>query len=82
MQELLTLVTQVPFEEGNLTVPVEPMSWPEGKAERVSVNCFGIGGTNVHVCSPFKMIPLVYNDCSHVAGHSGVVPILQTSFPR
>ncbi|KAJ5553185.1 hypothetical protein N7494_002563 [Penicillium frequentans] len=40
---------KIPFEEGKLTVPVEPMSWPEGKAERVSVNCFGIGGTNVHV---------------------------------
>ncbi|KAJ6082548.1 hypothetical protein N7499_007422 [Penicillium canescens] len=40
---------KIPFEEANLQVPVEPISWPDGKSERVSVNSFGIGGTNVHV---------------------------------
>jgi acyl transferase domain-containing protein len=24
------------------------MAWPEGRAERVSVNCFGVGGANAH----------------------------------
>ncbi|GFF99742.1 nonribosomal peptide synthetase 14 [Aspergillus udagawae] len=39
----------IPFQEGRLKVPVEPTRWPENRKERVSVNCFGIGGSNVHV---------------------------------
>ncbi|KAJ0418662.1 hypothetical protein BJY00DRAFT_314811 [Aspergillus carlsbadensis] len=38
----------IPFEEGKLQVPVEALPWPEGRAERVSVNCFGVGGANAH----------------------------------
>ncbi|TVY20219.1 Highly reducing polyketide synthase FUM1 [Lachnellula arida] len=40
---------KIPFEEAKLTVPLEPMSWPVGRKERVSVNSFGIGGSNAHV---------------------------------
>lgn len=36
-----------------MQVPLKPIPWPKGKSERVSVNCFGIGGTNVHVQSSF-----------------------------
>ncbi|CAK3992631.1 polyketide synthase [Lecanosticta acicola] len=32
-----------------LTVPTEPTAWPASRAERVSVNSFGIGGSNAHV---------------------------------
>ncbi|KAL4814485.1 hypothetical protein BDW67DRAFT_186683 [Aspergillus spinulosporus] len=39
----------IPFESGRLTVPQEEMPWPEGRRERISVNNFGVGGTNVHV---------------------------------
>ncbi|KAL2844526.1 hypothetical protein BJY01DRAFT_248143 [Aspergillus pseudoustus] len=39
---------KIPFEEGKLQVPVEAMPWPEGRAPRVSVNCFGVGGANAH----------------------------------
>ncbi|KAK3318235.1 putative polyketide synthase [Apodospora peruviana] len=39
----------IPFEKANMTVPVEPTPWPAGKAERVGVNSFGIGGANAHV---------------------------------
>ncbi|KAK7699774.1 Type I Iterative PKS [Diaporthe eres] len=39
---------RIPFEEKKITVPVKPMAWPEGKAARISVNSFGIGGTNAH----------------------------------
>ncbi|KAL3478889.1 hypothetical protein BJX99DRAFT_268945 [Aspergillus californicus] len=39
---------RIPFEEGKLQVPVEAMPWPEGRSERVSVNCFGVGGANAH----------------------------------
>ncbi|KAL5046523.1 hypothetical protein BDW71DRAFT_214582, partial [Aspergillus fruticulosus] len=39
---------RIPFEEGKLLVPVEVMPWPEDRHQRVSVNCFGVGGANAH----------------------------------
>ncbi|KAL5050934.1 hypothetical protein BDW71DRAFT_215073 [Aspergillus fruticulosus] len=50
----------IPFVEGKLTVPVEPTPWPSDRAERISVNSFGIGGSNVHVIleSATKFVPL------------------------
>lgn len=39
----------IPFDEGKLMVPLEATPWPRGRSERVSVNSFGIGGSNVHV---------------------------------
>ncbi|KAK5987505.1 Highly reducing polyketide synthase gloL [Cladobotryum mycophilum] len=39
---------KLPFEECKLTVPVEPKPWPKDRHARISVNCFGIGGTNAH----------------------------------
>ncbi|PLB49359.1 putative polyketide synthase [Aspergillus steynii IBT 23096] len=38
---------KVPFDKG-LRVPVEPVPWPSNRQERVSVNCFGVGGSNAH----------------------------------
>ncbi|KAI1125541.1 hypothetical protein F5Y10DRAFT_294516 [Nemania abortiva] len=38
----------IPFDEGNLVVPIDPIPWPQGRLERVSINCFGVGGTNAH----------------------------------
>ncbi|KAI1826773.1 hypothetical protein F4861DRAFT_545304 [Xylaria intraflava] len=38
----------IPFAEGKLTVPVEAVPWPKDRLPRVSVNSFGIGGTNAH----------------------------------
>ncbi|KAJ5424596.1 Acyl transferase/acyl hydrolase/lysophospholipase [Penicillium cf. griseofulvum] len=40
---------QIPFTEANLCVPIEPTPWPAGRPERISVNSFGIGGSNAHV---------------------------------
>jgi acyl transferase domain-containing protein len=39
----------IPFESARLVVPTEPTPWPKSRAERVSVNSFGIGGSNAHV---------------------------------
>ena len=39
----------IPFESGRLTVPTEPVPWPQDRHERASVNSFGVGGTNPHV---------------------------------
>lgn len=40
---------KIPFEEKRLQVPLSPVSWPKDRAERISVNSFGIGGSNAHV---------------------------------
>ncbi|XDG06082.1 hypothetical protein ABKA04_005697 [Annulohypoxylon sp. FPYF3050] len=40
---------KIPFREKRLTVPTKPTPFPAHKAERVSVNSFGIGGSNAHV---------------------------------
>ncbi|ETS84328.1 hypothetical protein PFICI_02353 [Pestalotiopsis fici W106-1] len=39
----------IPWKRGRLTVPSEPLAWPPCCEERVSVNSFGIGGTNAHI---------------------------------
>lgn len=40
---------KIPFAEARLIVPTEPTKWPEGRLERISINSFGIGGSNAHV---------------------------------
>ncbi|KAH7333356.1 hypothetical protein BKA65DRAFT_404016 [Rhexocercosporidium sp. MPI-PUGE-AT-0058] len=40
---------KIPFATTQLEVPVEAVVWPAGRAERVSVNSFGMGGANAHV---------------------------------
>ena len=40
---------RIPFKERKLHVPVEPTPFPEDRLERVSVNGFGLGGSNAHV---------------------------------
>ncbi|KAI1333951.1 acyl transferase domain-containing protein [Xylariaceae sp. FL0016] len=39
---------EVPWDR-NLVVPVEACSWPKGIRERMSINSFGLGGSNVHL---------------------------------
>ncbi|KAK3392816.1 hypothetical protein B0H63DRAFT_530309 [Podospora didyma] len=41
----------IPFREYHLRVPLAPTPFPAGRAERVSINSFGIGGANAHVAS-------------------------------
>ncbi|RDA83760.1 hypothetical protein CP532_5000 [Ophiocordyceps camponoti-leonardi (nom. inval.)] len=41
--------TSIDFEEWRVTVPRTVMEWPKEGIRRVSVNCFGFGGTNAHV---------------------------------
>ncbi|KAK7420632.1 hypothetical protein QQX98_002626 [Neonectria punicea] len=39
----------IDFEEWRVKVPREMLDWPLPGLRRVSVNCFGFGGTNAHV---------------------------------
>jgi acyl transferase domain-containing protein len=39
---------QILWAEAHLTVPVDPVPFPQGRRERISVNSFGLGGANAH----------------------------------
>ncbi|RHZ46920.1 uncharacterized protein CDV56_103490 [Aspergillus thermomutatus] len=39
----------IAFEQAKLQVPVNATPWPSDRLERVSLNSFGIGGTNAHL---------------------------------
>ncbi|CCF44838.1 hypothetical protein CH063_14111, partial [Colletotrichum higginsianum] len=40
---------KIPFEDKKLVVPTKPVAWPADRDRRISVNSFGIGGSNAHV---------------------------------
>ncbi|KAF5009992.1 hypothetical protein FDECE_3829 [Fusarium decemcellulare] len=40
---------KIQFSKYNLTVPLKPTPFPKDRKERVSINSFGIGGSNAHV---------------------------------
>ncbi|KAM5494833.1 Type I Iterative PKS [Microsporum audouinii] len=56
---------KIPFEDAKLQVPVEPTPWPQDRSERVSINCFGIGGTNVHAILDSALSVLPAKDGHH-----------------
>jgi acyl transferase domain-containing protein/phospholipid N-methyltransferase len=60
---------KIPFQERKLTVPLEPTPWPESYYERVSVNSFGIGGSNAHAIL----------DSAHFSGVSTLQSASQTN---
>ncbi|KAF4434567.1 polyketide synthase [Fusarium acutatum] len=39
---------KIPFERAKLVIPEEPTSWPAGRDERISIDSFGVGGSNAH----------------------------------
>lgn len=39
----------IPFDQWNMAVPTELTPWPVARTKRVSINGFGMGGTNGHV---------------------------------
>lgn len=40
---------KIAWEEAKLSVPTEPTAWPADRDERISVNSFGVAGSNAHV---------------------------------
>ncbi|KAI0382924.1 KR domain-containing protein [Hypomontagnella monticulosa] len=47
--KFMTPNPKIPFELNKLTVPLVPTPWPKGRADRISINSFGVGGSNAHV---------------------------------
>lgn len=39
---------KIPWKEARLTVPTNPIPFPQDREERISVNSFGLGGANAH----------------------------------
>ncbi|GAQ06065.1 lovastatin diketide synthase LovF [Aspergillus lentulus] len=39
----------IPFEGKKLTVPMQAIPWPDSARRRISINSFGIGGSNFHI---------------------------------
>ncbi|KAL2821422.1 hypothetical protein BDW59DRAFT_164156 [Aspergillus cavernicola] len=56
---------KIPFKEAGLQVPTEPIPWPANRKYRVSVNCFGIGGSNVHVIVESLESPVLSGKALH-----------------
>ncbi|KAI1347996.1 putative polyketide synthase [Xylaria sp. FL0043] len=47
--KFMTPNPEIPFEDAHLCVPTEALPWPQRRQPRVSINSFGVGGTNAHV---------------------------------
>lgn len=62
----------IPWEAARFVVPLEPTPWPAGKQERVSVNNFGLGGSN----GEFPPVLLVS------ASHKNVEPGDKLLYPK
>lgn len=63
---------KIPFEAAQLKIPQEPTAWPSDRDERVSINSFGVGGSNAHV--------IVESAASFLASHkAGVAPVEEDS---
>ncbi|OHF03968.1 polyketide synthase [Colletotrichum orchidophilum] len=64
---------RIPWEEGKLSVPTEPAFWPEDRDERISVNSFGVAGSNAHVIlESYEGWQKLQDDASSISSDSGV----------
>ncbi|KAF2164140.1 hypothetical protein M409DRAFT_68050 [Zasmidium cellare ATCC 36951] len=39
---------RIPWDSGKLALAERPLSWPNDRVQRISVNSFGLGGSNAH----------------------------------
>lgn len=46
----------VPWKKAGLSVPTAPQKWPQDRKERVSVNSFGVSGSNAHVSLHLQLV--------------------------
>ncbi|OJJ95935.1 hypothetical protein ASPACDRAFT_47290 [Aspergillus aculeatus ATCC 16872] len=54
----------IPFREGGLMVPTEPIPWPGDRALRAGVNSFGLGGVNAHaILESAEYLTPVHSPC-------------------
>ncbi|KZL86384.1 polyketide synthase [Colletotrichum incanum] len=64
---------RIPWDEAKLSVPMEPTPWPENRDERISVNSFGVAGSNAHVIlESYEGWQKLQDDASSISSDSGV----------
>ncbi|KAF9871757.1 hypothetical protein CkaCkLH20_10691 [Colletotrichum karsti] len=64
---------RIPWEEAKLSVPTEPTPFPADRDERISVNSFGVAGSNAHVIlESFEGWQKLQDDASSISSDSGV----------
>lgn len=67
-------------------VPLVPTAWPQDRAERISINSFGIGGSNAHVvidsAAEFLNTGQVEDEPKPPAAAGEVIEAATTSSPR
>ena len=73
---------KIPFQERNLTVPLEPIPWPETRHERVSINSFGLGGSNAHVILDSARSFQTERAGLSANGHSTATTVASPDIPR
>ncbi|KAI6309894.1 Type I Iterative PKS [Pyricularia oryzae] len=60
----------IPWKAAKLTVPTQALEWPADRKERVSINSFGIAGTNAHVILESAACAGVGDYCQRSPGSS------------
>jgi acyl transferase domain-containing protein len=65
----------IPFDKWNMAVPTELTPWPLARTKRVSINGFGMGGTNGHV------VLEAFNPAAATNGNSTTKQLLNSSGP-
>ncbi|KAL8793204.1 MAG: hypothetical protein Q9195_004234 [Heterodermia aff. obscurata] len=78
---------KIPWKKGKLTVPVETSTWPRGRAERMSVGSYGIGGSNVHFiidsAASFNLgAPTIIPPAIHKARHKPTLLLFSAARPE
>ncbi|KAL4793757.1 acyl transferase domain-containing protein [Aspergillus venezuelensis] len=74
---------KIPFESAGLIVPKEETPWPAGKKERISVNNFGVGGTNQPIPShPRLLVASAHSEMSIRKRVEGIETYLQQNSDR
>ncbi|OLN96788.1 Lovastatin nonaketide synthase 2 [Colletotrichum chlorophyti] len=64
---------RIPWAEAKLSVPTDPTAWPANRDERISVNSFGVAGSNAHVIlESYEGWQKLQDDASSVSSDSGV----------
>ncbi|EXF77657.1 polyketide synthase [Colletotrichum fioriniae PJ7] len=64
---------RIPWDEAKLSVPTEPTFWPADRDERISVNSFGVAGSNAHVIlESYEGWQKLQDDASSISSDSGV----------
>ncbi|EXK26726.1 hypothetical protein FOMG_16673 [Fusarium oxysporum f. sp. melonis 26406] len=70
----------IPFAKYNLTVPLKPTPFPTDRNQRISINSFGIGGSNAHII--LESYGSQQNGVAHQNGTAGLNGLSKHTSPK